>query len=355
MGHTRAPASARALRRVLPVLNAVLMMLVTPGCQKCKVMRVNDGRAYCGREIEPEAYSAYARGQLAELQGNREQATREYERVLEFDDQAAEAWVRLAALECRRDPKAAQHGWDKAEERAEDSHLLWFERARCALDSGNLQGADVFARRALLLGPADTQTTLLAARIAGRLGDAERETTLLFGALAVQPGNVALWKALATSSTVPENFRKYAVQRVLQIHPLDETWVPPAFLQTTRQDPMRKLTIQHLREQLPLALARRDARLALRTASLLGVPPDQLALAALDAGFYSLASDQARVLLGLDADDGSAWSIAVLAADLSRSEARLHELLAHPPRQPLPLDGTLSTALLQLVRRVALP
>jgi tetratricopeptide (TPR) repeat protein len=331
------------------------LVLLAVNCEPCKVVRVRNGNTFCEREIDPGAYAAYARGQLRELEGHPTAAIREYERVIDLDARAAQAWIRLGALKCRTDPAAAEGAWHAAHELAADSYSLWYERARCAFDRGELRAADSFARRALALGPSDPEVTLLGARIASRMGDTERETALLFGALAVQPSNATLWIALASSPTAPAVHRNHAVRRLLGLRPIDESWVPPTYLKTKRADPLKRLTVRHLREQLDLALARRNAPEATRIAALLGVSSQQLALAALDAGFYSLASDQAGVLLALDPDDTSAWLIAVLAADLSPSETRFRELLSHPPKVSAALDNAFSAALLELVRRVAGP
>src|SRR5512142_1451889 len=144
MPSTCCPGQTPLTLRALHFLFAMLVIVVAAGCQTCKLVRVHDGVASCEREVEPKAYTAFAHGRLAELQGNRERAKREYERVIEIDGRAAEAWVRLAVLACRSDPRAAERAWGKALELAADSHTLWFERARCALESGDAKSADVF-------------------------------------------------------------------------------------------------------------------------------------------------------------------------------------------------------------------
>ncbi len=341
-GRERASSSVRR-RATGPLL---LITLLAAGCATCRVARVNGGRVSCGREVDSRAYAAYARGQLSELQGDRASAAREYEHAIDLDSRAARAWIRLGALRCRTAPARAEAAWRHALRLAADSYLLWYERARCALDQGALGAADQFSRRALALGPSLPEVTLLAARVASRLGDSERESTLLFGALATQPGNAVLWTALATSPTVPASLQEHALRRLLELRPIDASWIPPAYLKAQRADPLQQQIARHLRTQLELALARRDSHSAVRLAGLLGVRPRQLALSALDAGFHAFALQQARVLLALDTNDVFAWLIAACAAVLSQSHAAVVELLSHPPEAPDPLRSAVSSAAL---------
>jgi hypothetical protein len=333
------------------VLPASFALVGLNGCQGEQVVRVKDGHAYHERTIAPEAYAAYARARLDESRGNSAAAMREYERVLDVDNRAGAAWIRLGAIQCRTNPKAAEHAWQQARDISPESSQLWVERARCALERGELRQAEDFARRALEFAPSQPEVTLLCASIASRLGNSEHETQLLFGALAMHPAKVALLTALATSPTQPPAYKRYAARRLMRLRPIDEAWVPPVYFEHAHPAPLQQLATLQLQEQFEQALSQHDSDETLRTAALLGVSSDKLALAALLWGFDSLATKQASVLLALNPSDASAWLIALLGADLSGATQRFDELLALPPQPRTKLEPALLEALFALIQR----
>jgi len=344
--------SILAKRLLLAVLPASLVLLVgLPGCQGEQVVRVKDGRAYHERTIAPKAYAAYARARLYESQGNSAEAMREYERVLDLDNRAGQAWTRLGAIQCRTNPKAAERAWQRASEISAESSQLWVERARCALERGELRQAEDFARRALEFAPSQPQVSLLCASIASRLGNSEHETQLLFGALAMHPANVELLIALSTSPTQPPAYQRYAARRLIRLRPIDEAWVPPVYFEKAHLRPAQRVSVLQLQEQFEQALLQQSSDEALRTAALLGVSNDRLALAALLWGFDSLAAQQAGVLLALNPSDASAWLIALLVADRSGATQKFNELLARPPQSSSKLEPVLLQALFALIQR----
>lgn len=349
----RAPSkrSTLAQRLLQALLPATLATVGLTGCQSGQVVRVKDGRAYHERSIVPEAYAAYARGRLNESHGDSAAALREYKRVLELDGRAGQAWIRLGALQCRTNPKAAEHAWQHANESAAESPQLWVERAQCALQRGELKAAENFAGRALELGPSQPEVTVLCASIASRLGNSEREAQLLFGALALQPANTAILTALSISPTQPSAYQRYAAGRLIRLRPIDDTWVPPVYFEKAPTGPTQQLSALYLQEQFEQALSRRDTDKVLRMATLLGIRPDHLALAALFSGFGSLAAKQAALLLALNPNDASAWLIALVEADLSGASEKLDELLAHPPQSSSKLEPGLREALFALIER----
>jgi tetratricopeptide (TPR) repeat protein len=349
--HALQTGSMLAQRLLQAVLPASLALVGLTGCQGEQVVRVKDGRAYHERSIAPEAYAAYARARLNEAQGNDAAAMRGYEHVLDLDNRAGQAWIRLGALQCRTNPKAAERAWQQASEIAAESPQLWVERARCALARGELKQANDFALQALEFAPSQPQVSLLCANIASRLGNSDHETQLLFGALAMHPANVALLTALATSPTQPPAYQRYATRRLIRLRPIDETWVPPVYIEHSHLGPTQRVSALHLQEQFEQALSQHDADEALRIATLLGVRPDRLALAAFFWGFDSLAAQQASVLLALNPSDASAWLIALLEADVSGAREKLDELLAHPPQSSSKLEPALLEALFALIQR----
>jgi len=349
--HALRTYSLLARRLLQAALPASLALVALNGCQGEQVVRVKDGRAYHERTIAPEAYAAYVRARLNESRGNSAAAMREYEHVLALDNRAGQAWIRLGALQCRTNPKAAERAWQQASETAAGSPQLWVERARCLLERGELEQAEDFARQALQFGPAQPEVTLLCAGIASRLGNSQRETQLLFGALAIHPANTALLTALSTSPTQPPAFRRYAARRLIRLRPIDEAWVPPLYLENAHLGPVQQQNAMHLQEQFEQALSQHNSDQALQVATLLGVRPNQLALAAFFWGFDSLAAEQASVVLALNPSDATAWLIALLTADLAGAREKLDELLARPPQSSSKLEPALLKALFALIQR----
>jgi Tfp pilus assembly protein PilF len=342
-------------RLVQAVLSANLAIVGLTGCQSGQVTRVKDGHAYHERSIVPEAYASYARARLSEAHGDSAAAIREYKHVLELDSRAGQAWIRLGALQCRTNPNAADHAWQQASESAAEAPQLWVERARCALERGELEQAENLASRALEFGPSQAEVTVLCASIASRLGNSQHEARLLFGALAMHPANVALLTALSTSPTQPAAFRRYAARRLVRLRPIDEAWVPPVYLENAHLGPPQQLSTLYLQEQFEQALSRRDLDETLRIAALLGVRPNRLAATALFWGFDSLAAQQASILLALNPNDASAWLIALVEADLAGAREKLDALVAHAPRSAKAIDPALVEALFALIERRTAP
>ena len=341
-------SSCKALGAAVAVLFA---MALGAGCATTQVVRVNDGRAYSERSIDPRAYAAYARARIHESEGDAAGAAQEYHRVLEFDDRAAQAWIRLGALGCQSEPVNADIAWRRATELDPSSWQLWLERARCALAGGQLELADSYGREALQYGPSRPEVTLLSALIASKLHDHDREARLLLGAVARQPTHAQLWSAIASSPTMPIALRRYAAWQLARLRPVDAAWIPPAHVHRAHPSPSQAGTAKRLSDEFEQALALHNASDTRRIAVLLGINPTELASEALAWGFYSLAAEQARKLLAIDPDDASAWLVALLAADISGNSRELDELLGHLPKHTTNLDAGLLASFLDLVRR----
>lgn len=328
--------------------------LVLMACHQKTVIRVRDGYAHSEHAIPGQAYAAYARGRLSESKGDRAAAVGFYSEVLRLDPDSTEAYVRLGALACDRDPRLAAEYWDKAQALDQDFWQLWLEQARCALGRGDVPQADRFARRALELAPQQPEVTLLCSALAEQQNEPARQTQLLFGLLARQPSYIPGWMALATAVQQPEAYREYARRRLLQLRPIDEHWVPPRNITRSPRNPLQQLQEQQLRREFELALARRDRSRAEQLATQLGYTPDQVAWDAFKWGNFRWAQAAAEQLLRLDSSDIRAWLLATLCADINRDEPSLNELVRRFPKVPLG-DTQLLPWLDELVKRRGAP
>lgn len=328
----------------------LVLGFVLVACHQETVVRVREGYAHSERAIAGQAYAAYARGRLSESKGDRVAAESFYSEVLRLDPESTEAYVRLGALACDRDQALAAERWSKAQ--ALDPHYwqLWLERARCARSRGDLLLADQFARQALELAPQQPEATLLCAALAEQQNQPARQAQLLFGLLSGHPTYVPGWLALATAVHQPEAYREYARRRLLQIRPIDDTWVSPSKITRGKGNPMRHLREQQLSREFELALARRDRIRAEQLATLLGYAPDQVAWDAFKWGNFQWAQAAAEQLLRVDSNDIRAWLLAALCADINRDEPRLAELVRAFPKAQL-ADAQLRTWLDELLKR----
>jgi tetratricopeptide (TPR) repeat protein len=330
---------------------AISQLILAFGCTPRQVVRASGGRVHTERAIAGQAYAEYAQGRILEQQGDLAGAARKYEQVLALDEHAVGAAIRLLAVHCGTDVTQAEHDVKLALRLDPQSWQLWFERSRCALQTKRIALADSYAREALRLSPTRPEVSLLAANVASQLHDSAREAALLFGAVALNPGQAPLWLAIIMSPTLPSSYRRYAIQRYLDLRPPDASWIPPTFERRRHGDLAYEQRVAGLREQFEQALARRDTIEARRIAVLLGLHPDDLAGAALKWGCYALALDQAKRLLALEPSDGRAWVIALVAADLAGDTQQVAHLLEQPPTRAESVEPSLLAALLDLLER----
>lgn len=342
---------ARCCRLLTAVCVAACQIICVFGCAPEQVVRVSSGRAFTEHVISAQAYAVYAQGRILENQGDLSGAAQKYQHVLDLDQHAVGAATRLLAVHCKTDAAKAEQDAALALKLDPKSWQLWLERARCALQAKQVALANTYASQALRLNPAQPEVSLLAARVATQLHDPAHEAALLFGAVALYPKQAPLWLAIIASPTLPSSYRRYAIQRYLDLRPPGADWIPPTFRHSRQQDFAYEQTVAGLREQFERALASRDTAAARRIAVLLGLHPDDLAGVALKWGFFALALGQSQQLLALEPNNGRAWVIALLAADMLGDRQQLSRLLEQPPTLNESVDKSLTTALLDLLGR----
>jgi tetratricopeptide (TPR) repeat protein len=161
------PASLRAA--------VVAASFALGGCQLgSSVVRIHDGEQVPGRWISPTAYTSFLEGSLAEAGGNREAAAVLYQRAIDDDPEASEAWSRLGAVRCTTDRGRANAAFSRAETLEPTLSALWIARAECHLERQDPRRAVEDAARGLALGPRDPEASQVFARALDAIGEAER-------------------------------------------------------------------------------------------------------------------------------------------------------------------------------------
>ncbi len=278
------------MRRLVATLAALLL----GGCfgSAGVVRRDVDGRDVTGRWISPEAYALYLEGALAEREGQRQHALSLYQRVLERDPDAAEAWARLGALTCEQRPSAAERYFQRAAELAPRVAEVAAARARCALDQKQAATAIAAARRALALEPLNEDHTLtLVAAL--DLGGEELQATrlldawLLWGHASRRAGQRSLERARRSGDAA----RAARAARLLGRWGLGEPSLIEAALLRGALDEARQLALTQ------------------------GTSPSELAALAWELGLQELARTQAALVLAADPSDADAWIVTALCAE----------------------------------------
>lgn len=147
-------------------------MLFLGGCRLGPtVVRVEGGQPVPGRWISPSAYESFLEGSLAEAAGHPDAAAAHYQRVLDEDPAASEAWSRLGAVRCVADRGAADDAFARAQSLDPTLASGWLAAAECELARGEAARARTSAEQALRLAPRDPETTRVLAAVLDRLGD----------------------------------------------------------------------------------------------------------------------------------------------------------------------------------------
>jgi tetratricopeptide (TPR) repeat protein len=288
------------LKRAAALLFAALG---PPGCifGGGTVTRVYGGHEVEGRFVSPEAYAHYADAFLREQSGDDAGARAGYRAVLDEDPSSPDAWVRLAAVQCRlAEREAAARSFARAEHIDSQFEPLWRERARCALAAGDAGHALELAERAVALDPDDEAASLVAADAAVALGRRDEARRWLTG--------------LVTRS------RSAAGKRALSA--LDAPEAAPA---TAAPAPASELDRALIRApESAKALARRA-----------GMGPGALSARAAALGLVAFAGRESERVLAADPDDADAWIAALVVADLERDDRRWQRALARLGDEPL--------------------
>ncbi len=152
-----------------------------------RVERVYDGHSVEGRAIEPERYTAFLRGALAEASGDLTGALAAYGAAAQDDPVSVEIWTRLGDVRCRLSVRDASADCSFARAIDLDSAYApaWSAKARCLLARGDVAGARVAALRAAQVGPAADGASVLLAKTLPRASADEAAARRAFVALTV--------------------------------------------------------------------------------------------------------------------------------------------------------------------------
>ncbi|MGC4066601.1 MAG: hypothetical protein QM784_18595 [Polyangiaceae bacterium] len=175
---------------------SILLAAGTFGGCAPRVVRISDGRVESGRTISADAYAAFLRGRLHELEGDTRLAIRDYEATIEADPKAGEAWSRLGALHCTTAPEAAERAFERAE--SIDPRSVAFLRARslCASERRQFELGRSAAERALEVAPADPGISRLAISANLTSGHTQRALELAWAHTSAYPSDSAGWDSV---------------------------------------------------------------------------------------------------------------------------------------------------------------
>lgn len=319
-------------------IRALVCSLLTNACAfgPGRVTRVADGVPYEGRYVPAEAYAAYARGAVAEAQGDRRGALHAYEEALSEDGNAAEVLVRLGALQCElagsrvdRHARVARSRLSLATRLQPELSSAWFETARCEARLREPREALTAALEAAKLDPGSTRATLLVVELAQRIGDLERARLWLDAWVVRTPWSREAWTAM----------RDFGVRQ------------RDAARHFRAEQELSKFAPSSGEATLDRALHASDLVTARSAATQLRISASELALRAVALGAVEAASQQSELVTNADPDDADAWVAALIAADLRRDRAAFKATLQRAPLTPSPL-GSLALALLaELIQR----
>jgi tetratricopeptide (TPR) repeat protein len=156
--------------------------LLLGGCRLgTTVVRVEDGQPVPGRWISPSAYASFLEGSLAEAAGHPTTAAAHYQRALDEDPAASEAWTRLGAVRCTIDRRGADEAFARARSVEPTLAAAWLAGAECNLARGDTAKAKSDAEQAIRLAPKDPEVTRVLAATLAILGDTEGSRRLLRG------------------------------------------------------------------------------------------------------------------------------------------------------------------------------
>lgn len=320
---------------------SVVLVALTFGC-KHDVTRISNGSTRHERPISAAAYAAFGRARLLERAGDVSGAISAYREVLNEDDDAAEAYVRIGALLCQSDPAEAARAFVEAARLAPHLAELHSASAECALQRGKWRQAVAAAERAFELSP-DQRTSLLlvdAYQAATRGADAKR---LAWAHVAVYPNDTLGWSKLAElardAPSLAAQIRHRAARRV----PADVRYsilVDGAKTAGPQQGPMAPVQIRgvvrfdrHSAAELDLdaALFVGDTRAIHAAARNLRLSAFELIVRAMDVGALEFARSQAALVGKISPNDATVWQLRLRLADLLGDDAEFEALLAEPP------------------------
>lgn len=274
------------------------------------VERVVDGRPTPGRYVRHSAYLAYTQGALLQAQGDLLAAISAYQEALQSDPQSVEIWTRIGALRCQLGQAPPQTAFAEAEEIEPLYEPIWRERGLCLWRKGHKKEALVQFKRALALDPDRGQTSLLIIGALHALGKTE-EARRWLGALRLRhPDLVKDVTAQSALSAEPSGVRR---RFELESFQSDPSLSP-------EQAALEKAKLDAALNDDDLARARQHATRG-------GISSAELALRAAALGKPALAEQQAQLILSIDPENLDGLVARLVAADLSRDQARFEQAL----------------------------
>lgn len=326
---------------------ALAVLALATACSAPTVSRVVGGRVVPHRVISVDAYAAYARGAVAEGDGDLRLALEEYSDASASDARGVEPWTRRGAVACRlavgttgAEQAAYFEEADAAFARAEKNDpsfaLLSVERARCALERGQLDAADALSARGLDGAPDDTDASLVRAAVLEKRGHADDGIALLMG-LSLRratPSTPVLEALLDLAIRANDTAARRFAEDRLSTSASEETPV------LVRIDALLGAGDTNAAEQLARRVGLGRSALAVRAAAL---------------GAFALALDMAAPIVAADPRDADAVIATLVAAealDRTKLDATLDAIRGKRMRAPTRLAVLLLT---EIVRREAGP
>lgn len=300
-------------------------LAVFAGCRQ-EITRISDGSTRLERPISAEAYAAFGRARLLELQGDTRAAVEAYLEVIDHDPEAAEAYVRIGALRCPTDSGAAARAFSEAERRSPGSAELQRAMARCALLHHRPRDATAAAAKALQLAP-DRESSLLlieAHRAADQADEAKRHA---WAHVVMFPDHHRGWTTLAELVGPSSPLGAQLMHRAAEHLPTGFGYVEPTSeTRVSRFDTRPAATLD-----LEVAFASGDARSIHRAARVLGLSTIELIERAMAAGAFEFARGQATIAGQISPDDVMLWQVRLRLADLLGDDAEFEALLNRAP------------------------
>jgi len=327
------------------------LLVATTSCGG-PVLRVEDGNVNEGRPIRAAAYAAYLQGRIDESRGRLLEAQVWYRRVLELDEDSAEAWARLAWLSCEQAPQRSEEYFERARRISPRLYRLWLLRARCAKLQHHDDLAREYAEQALIFGPTDSEASEVLADICVAQGDLRRARAVAWGLVALDPRRRQSWELLVGVDQLPEAERAHAQANLAQLT-LGLRHRGP--LSSANGLPITALSRRALRadfnRRLDVALVSGDAAVARSLATSLGLSALELIRRALDLGAFDFALAEAEMLNAIDPDHVPTWILALQAADQAKNQEIYRKLLATPPKVQAIRDQDLLRRLGEVIER----
>jgi tetratricopeptide (TPR) repeat protein len=184
---------------------ALASILVTVGAcaPSWEVVRVMDGQVVTGRFIEPDAYSAFLRGAMAEEAGQLPVALVAYTSAAARDGDDPEIWTRIGDVRCamsQGDPMAGE-AFGRALGLDPSYAPALAGRARCAVSRGEQGAALADEKRAAAADPLAIRPDILLAEALSKEGHAEASRDRLVALTLLHGTSPVAWDALAAWGT----------------------------------------------------------------------------------------------------------------------------------------------------------